>query len=145
MRFPRQKYWSGFTVPSPGNLPDPGMEPGSPALQADSFPSEPPGKRSKLTGINRKLRCHYMLCVAGVNREIYATVYSGASNIHMHHSNRPQSKRVCSDGRLQNHCTKQFHQGFSGDSKISDLLFPSWRFLSLQEVPMSLDVFKTHH
>ena len=88
---------------------DPGMEPGSPALQADSFPSEPPGKRSKLTGINRKLRCHYMLCVVGVNREIYAMVYSGASNIHMHHSSRVQSKRVCSDGRLQNHCTKQFH------------------------------------
>ena len=36
------RVWS--SLPSPGNLPDPGIEPGSPALQADSLPSEPPGK-----------------------------------------------------------------------------------------------------
>ena len=36
--------------PSPGNLPDPGMEPGSPALQADSLPSEPLGKPYEVTG-----------------------------------------------------------------------------------------------
>ena len=43
MEFSRQEYWSGLPLPSPGYLPDPGMEPGSPALQADSLPSEPPG------------------------------------------------------------------------------------------------------
>ena len=41
----RQEYWSGETVPSPGHLPDLGIELGSPALQVDSLPSEPPGKR----------------------------------------------------------------------------------------------------
>ena len=41
---PRQKYWSGLSFPLPGGIPDPGMKPGSPALQADSLPSEPPGK-----------------------------------------------------------------------------------------------------
>ena len=44
MGFSRQEYWSGLPFPSPGDLPDPGMEPGSPALQADSLPSEPPGE-----------------------------------------------------------------------------------------------------
>ena len=44
MEFSRQEYWSGLPFPSPGNLPDPGTEPGSPALQADTLPSEPPGK-----------------------------------------------------------------------------------------------------
>ena len=44
MGFPRQEYWSGLPFPSPGGLSDPGMEPGSPALQVDSLPSEPPGK-----------------------------------------------------------------------------------------------------
>ena len=44
MRFSRQEYWSGFPFPSPGHLPDPGLKPESPALQADSFSSEPPGK-----------------------------------------------------------------------------------------------------
>ena len=43
MGFPRQEYWSGL-FPSPGDLPNPGIEPGFPALQADSLPSEPPGK-----------------------------------------------------------------------------------------------------
>ena len=44
MEFSRQEYWSGLPFPSLGDLPDPGMEPRSPALQADSLPSEPPGK-----------------------------------------------------------------------------------------------------
>ena len=41
---PRQEYWSGQPVPSPRDLPNPGIEPGSPALQADSLPTELPGK-----------------------------------------------------------------------------------------------------
>ena len=40
----QEEYWSGLPFPSPRDLPDPGMEPGSPAFQADSLPSEPPGK-----------------------------------------------------------------------------------------------------
>ena len=44
MGFSSQEYWSGLPFPSPGDLPDPGIEPGSPALQADALPSEPPGK-----------------------------------------------------------------------------------------------------
>ena len=37
-------FWSGLPFPSPGDLPNPGNEPGSPTLQAGSLPSEPPGK-----------------------------------------------------------------------------------------------------
>ena len=44
MELSRQEYCSGLPFPSPGDLPDLGIEPGSPALQADSSPSEPPGK-----------------------------------------------------------------------------------------------------
>ena len=44
MGFSRQEYWSGLPFPSPGDLPNPGIEPGSPALQADSLLTEPPGK-----------------------------------------------------------------------------------------------------
>ena len=40
MGFPRQEYWSGLPFPSPGDLPNPGIEPRSPALQADSLPTE---------------------------------------------------------------------------------------------------------
>ena len=41
--FPRQEYWSGLPFPSPGDLPDPGIEPTSPALAGRFFTIEPPG------------------------------------------------------------------------------------------------------
>ena len=44
--FSRQEYWSGLPFPSPGNLPDPGIEPASPALQVDSVLSKPPRQPS---------------------------------------------------------------------------------------------------
>ena len=44
MGFPRQEYWSGLPYRTPGDLPDPGIKPRSPALQADALTSEPPGK-----------------------------------------------------------------------------------------------------
>ena len=45
--FPRQEYWSGLPLPSPGDLPDPGTKPRSPALEADTLTSESPGKPRK--------------------------------------------------------------------------------------------------
>ena len=45
MGFPRPEYWSGLPFPSPGDLPNPGIEPRSPALQAYSLSSEQPGKQ----------------------------------------------------------------------------------------------------
>ena len=47
IEFSRQEYWSGLPFPSHGDLPDPGIEPRSPALWEDSWPSEPPGKPEK--------------------------------------------------------------------------------------------------
>ena len=57
MGFSRQEYWNGLPFPSPGDLPNPGIEPRSPTLQADTLPSEPPGK----------LICsvHHVKCQAG--------------------------------------------------------------------------------
>ena len=50
MGFSRQEYWSGLPCPPPGGLPNPGIEPKSPPLQAVSLPSEPPGKESPCEG-----------------------------------------------------------------------------------------------
>ena len=47
MEFSRQEYWSRLPFLSPGDLPNPGIEPGSLALLADALPSEPPGKSQK--------------------------------------------------------------------------------------------------
>ena len=51
MGFSRQECWSGLPFPSPGDLPDPAIEPGSPALQADALPCEPPGKSFRSTDV----------------------------------------------------------------------------------------------
>ena len=62
MEFSRQEYWSGLPFPSPEDLPDPGIEPTSPALKADSLPSEPSGKpkqqegRKGITGFKKKFK-----------------------------------------------------------------------------------------
>ena len=50
LEFSRSEYWSGWPFPSPGDLPNPGIKPWSPTLQADSLLSEPPGK-PKNTGV----------------------------------------------------------------------------------------------
>ena len=50
MEFSRPEYWSGYSFPSPEDLPNPGIEPRFPALQVDSLLSEPPGK-PKNTGV----------------------------------------------------------------------------------------------
>ena len=49
MGFSRQEYWSGLLFPPPGDLPDPGIEPTSSELQADSLSAEPSGKPHKNT------------------------------------------------------------------------------------------------
>ena len=48
MEFFRQEYWNGLSFPFPGDLPDRGIEPGSPALQADTLLSEQPGNQVML-------------------------------------------------------------------------------------------------
>ena len=48
MGFSKQRYWSGLPFPSPGDLPNPGIKPWTPALQADSLPTELPGKHIKV-------------------------------------------------------------------------------------------------
>ena len=50
MEFSRQEYWSGWLFPSPGDLPNPRIEPRSPVQLVNSLPTEPPGK-SKNTGV----------------------------------------------------------------------------------------------
>ena len=62
MEFSRQEYWSRFLCPSPGDLPYPGIKPGSPALQADSLLSEPPGKPINHVAAAKSLQSCLTLC-----------------------------------------------------------------------------------
>ena len=58
MEFSRQEYWSGFPISPPGDLPNPGIEPTSPALASRSFTTAPPGKPTVLT-----VNCWFILSV----------------------------------------------------------------------------------
>ena len=55
MGFSRQEYWSGLSFPSPGDLPDPGIKPRSPTLQADALPS-------KLPELYMQFQIHVYIC-----------------------------------------------------------------------------------
>ena len=66
MGLPRQEYWSGLPLPLPEDLPNPGIEPGSSALQADSLPSEPPG------GPNKEYTAYEIYC--------FEVIYNSSNN-----------------------------------------------------------------
>ena len=74
MEFSRQDYWSGLPFPSPGVLPDPGIEPRSPALQVGSLLSAPPGKGK--VGANHILYVYFM--------EVLAHCWEGEKNPLIH-------------------------------------------------------------
>ena len=61
MGFSRQEYWSGLPFPFPEDLPNPGIKPGSPTLQADALPSEPPGGLKTCCKLS-KWRAHIKVC-----------------------------------------------------------------------------------
>ena len=92
MEFSRQEYRSGYLLPSLGHLPDPGIEPRSAALQADSSPSEPPGRLwfqkvdellGCVTGIRIPSRSDFgnkvWLCFSGICSEGMSVITKGAS------------------------------------------------------------------
>ena len=62
MGFSRQEYQSGLPFPSPGDLPDPGIESRSPILQADALLSEPPGKPSAVSSLLLNLSVEGLFC-----------------------------------------------------------------------------------
>ena len=70
MGFSRQEYWSGLPFPSPGDLPNPGIKPRSPALQTDALLSEPPGKLLKYSWF--KMLCQSLLLAKWLS---YTNIY----------------------------------------------------------------------
>jgi len=79
MEFSRQEYWSGLPFPSPGDLPDSGIEPRSPVLQVDSLPSEPPEK----PGVYKRQTWLFTLLLlllpfGKANRKLIANALTGA-------------------------------------------------------------------
>ena len=68
-----QEYWSGLPFPSPGDLPNPGIEPQSPALQADSLPSEPPGMKTMPAELLKILKDDAVKVMQSICQQIWKT------------------------------------------------------------------------
>ena len=88
MEFSRQEYWSGLPFPSPGDLPDPGMEPGF-DLQADSLPSELPGKKSLLlssTSVARNCALFFLSLIILVRIQLDTITFVNLSTFALPHS-----------------------------------------------------------
>ena len=82
--FSREEYWSGLPCPLPRNLPNPGIEPESPALQADSLPAELPGKPHSMAKLQQffttnsvavKIFNKYLILFFPIIGEIGVTIY----------------------------------------------------------------------
>jgi len=84
MEFSRQEYGSGLPFPPPGDLPDPGIEPGSPTLQADTLPSEPPGNTMK-----------YYSAIKGNEALIHATTWVNLESIRLNETSQTQKTPYC--------------------------------------------------
>ena len=72
-----QEYWSGQPIPPPEDLPDPGIKPGSPALQVDSLPTELSGKCWFNKGLNNN-KVYPCVCVSSNHVWLFATLWTGA-------------------------------------------------------------------
>ena len=83
MEFFRQEYWSGLPFPSPEDLPNPGIEAGSPALQTDSLLSEPPGKpNSLILDLIKKINFLLILYLPALTFEVkYSHLFPQSSSV----------------------------------------------------------------
>ena len=93
MEISRQEYWSGLPFPSPGDLPDPGIEPRSPTLQADALPSEPPGK--PIQGV-LSLKQHYLGNIFGLWQVFISFIWlpSVSFLLFINHTNVPDNRDI---------------------------------------------------
>ena len=104
MEFSSQEYWSGVPCPPPGNLPNPGTEPRSPALRVDSLSSEPPGKPQILSSPN--FTCHDIFTNSLPNLCCYHTSWLDSklcSNKILHSVNPSMCQLVLSDLHALSH------------------------------------------
>ena len=77
MEFSRQEYWSGLPFASAGNLPDPGIKPRSPELQADALLSEPPGNPTLLFPLSaNKLTSYFIRRMNQSKEKIHSLIFT---------------------------------------------------------------------
>ena len=143
IEFSRQEYWSGLPFPSLWDLPNPGIEPRSPALQADSFPSEPPGKPPQGWVVNPKplsLSCFQRTlssCISPLLTSLTLNIYYTLSLL------SPPSCKYCVFLSLPRCCPTALSLAFSWHPNFSLGFASSWEPSLTPPSPLSF-VFSKH-
>ena len=119
MGFPRQKYWSGFPFPPPGDLPDPGIEPMSLALAGGFFTTEPPGKLYmwNLKKKKKKSYTYEIILQKSYNSSEFTYMFDAAS------SNVDTYITIVYASKIRNTGTKQLIYNYSYNPPVFFLFF----------------------
>ena len=120
MGFSRQEYWSGLPFPSPGDLPDPGIKPGSPALEADALISEPPRKPPGKPVVNKldvTPACTKLESLVDTVKKISKMEHQ-FHEIKLLHDIHEKANRVHTSQRCQQGIRKTQHCRVSGSSAL---------------------------
>ena len=118
MGFSRQEYWSGLPFPSPGDLPDSGIEPGSPALHADSLPPEPPVGCIKRVCEASRIEKNLQIIV---NISVYHFISSKEKNVIPYHD----IKKTVVELSFHSFATS-FKRSPVGSEKMSQSFYMAW-------------------
>ena len=119
MEFSRQEYWSGLPFPSPAGLPDPEIEPRSPALQADSLLSEPPGKPYCLDNFKTKRFWFKPGGSAGRYHGCYSSLLNDSLGDHHSQSSiPPPTPAPCGQKVGCSHCGRHWVHGSCGKNPL---------------------------
>ena len=128
MGFSVQEYWSGLPFLSPGNLPDPGIEPRSPTLETDALPSEPPGNKYRYIYINFTLYILYIHMVPLLQNGIWdSSMYKPSSHLRLQNENGIVVRNIVYRFRFPRSRYQFFHI-------LAVWLFTSWSSLYIFKV-----------
>ena len=128
MGFPRQEFCNGLPFPTPENLPDPGIEHRSPALQADSWPSEPPGNDRLLKETATKINVLQRIIVS--SRVFKTNMHNVQDTIQNSHNAKIKHDRDFPGSTV----------GKSLPAKVGGMRVRSW----LGMIPHAREQLKTH-
>ena len=140
MGFSRQEYWIGLPFPSPGNLPNPGMEPWSPALQADALSSEPPSYRT-IALISHASKVMLKILQARLQQYINCELPDVQAGFRKVRGTRDQIANICWIIKKAREFQKNIFFFFTMPKPLTVWITTNWKILKEMGIPDHLTCF----